>query len=112
MGDAIASIGVQITIYYALAGYAVLVLFRKMIFKSVKNFILMGVWPLIGAVFMTVMFFKVIPELDAVTKWVSFSSIGAGFIPMFYYWSKGHFYFKLPKKADRIAVMHEVEGNL
>ena len=112
MGDAIASIGVQITIYYALAGYSVLVLFRKMIFKSVKNFILMGVWPLIGALFMTIMFFKVIPELDAVTKWVSGVSIGAGFIPMFYYWSKGHIYFKMPTKEERIAVMHEVEGNL
>jgi amino acid transporter len=112
MEDAIASIGVQITIYYALAGYAVLVLFRKLIFKSVKNFLLMGVWPLIGAVFMTVMFFKVIPELDAVTKWVSFSSIGAGFIPMFYYWSKGHIYFAMPTKAERLAVIHEIEENL
>ena len=112
MGDAIASIGVQITIYYALAGYAVLVLFRKMIFKSVKNFILMGVWPLIGALFMTIMFFKVIPDLDTVTRWVSFGSIAAGFIPMFYYWSKGHIYFKLPTKEERLAVMHEIEGNL
>jgi hypothetical protein len=83
-----------------------------MIFQSAKNFILMGVWPLIGALFMTIMFFKVIPDLDTVTRWVSFGSIAAGFIPMFYYWSKGHIYFKLPSKEERLAVMHEIEGNL
>jgi len=43
---------------------------------------------------------------------VSFGSIAAGFIPMFYYWSKGHIYFKMPTKEERLAVMHEVEGNL
>jgi amino acid transporter len=112
MTDAIASIAVQISIYYALAGYAVIVLFRKMIFKSFKNFIFMGLWPLIGAVFMTVMFFQVIPTLDTVTKYVGFGTIALGLIPMFYYWSKGHLYFKMPSKEERLAVMHEIEGNL
>jgi hypothetical protein len=112
MTDAIAAIGVQISIYYALAGYSVVVLFRKMIFKSFKNFILMGLWPLIGAVFMTTMFIKVIPTLDSLTKIVGFGTIALGLIPMLWYWSRGHIYFKMPTKAERIAVLHEVEGNL
>ncbi len=112
MTDAIAAIGVQISIYYALAGFAVVVLFRKMIFKSVKNFIFMGLWPLIGGVFMATMFVKVIPTLDTVTKVVGFGTIALGLIPMLYYWSKGHAYFKMPSKEERLAVLVELEQNL
>jgi len=112
MADAIAAIGLQICIYYSLAGYSVIVLFRKEIFKNPKNFIFMGLWPLIGAVFMTIMFFKVIPNLDAVTNAVGLGAIALGFIPMLWYWSRGHVYFKMPTKAERIAVMHDIEQNL
>jgi len=72
----------------------------------------MGLWPLIGAVFMTTMFFKVIPTLDNVTKIVGFGTIALGLIPMLYYWSKGHIYFKMPSKEERVAVLLEVEQNL
>lgn len=112
MGDAISAIGLQISIYYGLAGFSVVVLFRKEMFKSIKNFIFMGLWPLIGAVFMTIMFFKVIPTLNTTTKWIGLGTIALGFIPMAWYWSRGHIYFKMPTKAERIAVMDEVEANL
>jgi amino acid transporter len=112
MTDAIAAIGIQIAIYYALAGFSVLVLFRKEMRKSFKNFIFMGLWPLIGAVFMTIMFFKVIPGLDTLTKWVGFGTIALGLIPMTWHWSRGHVYFKMPTKEERIAVLHEMEHNL
>jgi len=87
-------------------------LFRKEIRKSVKNFVFMGLWPLIGAVFMTIMFFKVIPGLNTTTLWIGLGSIGLGLIPMTYYWSQGHVYFRMPTKAERIAVMEEIEQNL
>jgi amino acid transporter len=112
MTDAVGAIGIQISIYYALAGYAVIVLFRKMIFKSVKNFIFMGLWPLVGALFMTIMFIKVIPTLDHLTKIVGFGSLALGLIPMIWYWSTGHLYFKMPTQAERIAVLQEFEENL
>jgi amino acid transporter len=112
MTDAVGAIGIQISIYYALAGYSVIVLFRKMIFKSVKNFIFMGLWPLIGALFMTIMFIKVIPGLDHLTKLVGFGSLALGLIPMIWYWSTGHLYFKMPTKQERIAVLQEFEHNL
>jgi hypothetical protein len=72
----------------------------------------MGLWPLIGALFMTTMFIKVIPTLDNVTKIVGFGTIALGLIPMLWYWSRGHIYFKMPTKAERLAVLHDVEGNL
>jgi hypothetical protein len=83
-----------------------------MIFKSIKNFIFMGLWPLIGAVFMTIMFIKVIPGLDHLTKIVGFGSLALGLIPMIWYWSQGHLYFKMPTKEERVAVLHDFEHNL
>jgi high-affinity Fe2+/Pb2+ permease len=61
---------------------------------------------------MTIMFFKVIPGLDNLTKWVGFGTLALGLIPMFWYWSRGHVYFKMPTKEERIAVLHEMEHNL
>jgi amino acid transporter len=109
MGDAISAIGLQIAIYYALSAYAVVVLFRKEMWKKPKNFLFMGLWPLLGGVFMTIMFFKVLPTLNTTTKWIGLGSIAIGLIPMFWYWSRGHVYFKLPTKAERIAVLDDLE---
>ena len=50
MGSAIASIGIQIAFYYTLAGVAVVVAYRRVLLKSVKNFLLIGLWPAVGAV--------------------------------------------------------------
>src|SRR5580693_8912212 len=50
--DAISAIGLQICVYYGLAGLTVVVAFRKVLFRSVKNLILIGLWPFVGAAFM------------------------------------------------------------
>jgi amino acid transporter len=110
--DAIDAIGLQIAIYYSLAGFAVVVLYRQQLLKSVSNFIFMGLWPLIGAVFMAVMFVKTIPELNGTTLWVGLGAMALGLIPMTYYWVKGNPYFDLPTKEDRLAVIEEFEMNL
>ena len=112
IGDAVSAIGIQISIYYALAGFSVVVLFRKDLLKSAKNFIFLGLWPFLGALFMTIVFIKVIPTLNAPTLWIGFGSLALGLIPMTYYWSKGHVYFKMPTKAERIGVLDEIEVNL
>jgi hypothetical protein len=72
----------------------------------------MGLWPIIGALFMTIMFIKVIPTLDQTTKIISFGTMALGLIPMLWYWSRGHVYFKMPSKEERIAVLQEMEHNL
>jgi amino acid transporter len=112
LGDGIDAIGLQICIYYCLAGLAVVVLYRKQLTLSVTNFIFMGLWPLIGALFMGYLFVEAIPGLNAATLWVGLGAMALGLIPMAYYWSKGNPYFDMPAKEDRVAVLEEFETNL
>ena len=56
--------------------------------KSPTNFIFMGLWPLIGAVFMAYLFCESIPQSNAATLWVGLGAMALGLIPMFYYWAK------------------------
>jgi amino acid transporter len=110
--DGYSAIGIQICIYYALAGFSVIVLYRRQLFKSVKNFIFMGLWPLLGAVFMTVVFIKVIPGLNTTTKIVGLGSMALGLVPMAWYWYKKAPYFEMPAKEDRHAILLEIQQNL
>ncbi len=109
LGDAISAIGLQIAIYYSLAGLAVVMLYRRQLLKSASNFLFMGLWPLVGAIFMILMFIKTIPTLNATTLWVGLGAMALGLIPMTYYWVKGNPYFTIPDKEDRHAVMEEME---
>jgi amino acid transporter len=110
--DGYSAIGIQICIYYSLAGFSVVVLYRRQLFKSAKNFIFMGLWPLLGAVFMMVVFIKVIPSLNTTTKIVGLGSMALGLIPMTYYWLKKAPYFEMPTKEDRHAILQEIQQNL
>ncbi|MGC8481531.1 MAG: hypothetical protein ACP5PJ_08270 [Acidimicrobiales bacterium] len=108
--DAINAIGLQIAIYYSLAGLSVVVLYRKDIWRSASNFILVGLWPLVGAVFMILMFIKSIPGLNATTLAVGLGAMALSVIPIAIYWSKGRPYFNMPSKVERIALDHEIAG--
>jgi amino acid transporter len=110
--DGYSAIGIQICIYYALAGFSVVILYRRQLFLSVRNFIFMGLWPLLGAAFMSVVFVKVIPGLNTTTKIVGLGSMALGLIPMTWYWLKKSPYFEMPTKEDRHAVLLEFEQNL
>jgi amino acid transporter len=111
--DGINSIGIQITFYYGLAGLSVVILYRRQLFKSLSNFIFMGLWPLAGAIFMFAVLDKVLPGLNTTTKFVGIGAMALGLIPMLYYWlvAKSK-YFDMPKKEDRHAVLLEFERNL
>ncbi|GAB3611481.1 APC family permease [Humibacter ginsengiterrae] len=93
MSAAISSIGFQIAFYYALAGIAVVVAYRKEIFKSVKNFIFIGLWPAVGAVFMVCIFFLSIPGADPLVLIIGIGTIALGLVPMAIFWKKGRKYF-------------------
>lgn len=58
LGDSIIGLGFQIAFYYGLTGFACTVYYRKEIFKSVKNFIMVGVAPLLGGLALTFIFIK------------------------------------------------------
>lgn len=93
MSAAISSIGFQIAFYYALAGIAVVVAYRRVIFTSVKNFIFIGLWPAIGAIFMLWIFIESIPGADALVLIIGIGTIAIGLVPVAVFWRKGAKYF-------------------
>lgn len=76
--DAISAIGLQTAVYYGLAGLTVVVAFRKVLFASVKNFLLIGLWPFIGAVFMFWILGESLPHDGAVVDWVGLGGLAIG----------------------------------
>ena len=106
LNDGYSAIGLQICLYYSMAGLSVVILYRRQLFKSVKNFLFMGLWPLLGAIFMAFVFVKVLPNLDTTTKWIGLGSVALGIIPIAIYWKKSD-YFRAPSKEDRHAVLEE-----
>jgi amino acid transporter len=110
--DGYNAIGLQICFYYGLAGLAVVILYRRQIFKSFSNFIFMGLWPLLGALFMVFVLWKDVPSLNTTTKLVGIGAMVLGLIPMTWYAVKKNPYFKMPAKEDRVAVIREFEQNL
>jgi amino acid transporter len=112
MTDAINAIGLQIALYYGLAGLSVVVLYRRQIFRSAGNFVFMGLWPMVGAVFMFVMFAKVIPTLNATTLEVGLGALAIGLVPMTIYWVKRRPYFDRVTPAERLAPEHDLAPGL
>jgi amino acid transporter len=113
LNDGYAAIGIQICFYYGLAGLAVVILYRKHLFRSVTNFIFMGLWPLLGSLFMIFILIKDLPTLDMTTKLIGVGAMALGLIPMSYYaLVKKSPYFKMPAREDREVVLEEFEQNL
>jgi amino acid transporter len=54
--NSIDALGFGIAFYYGITGYACVVYYRRVIFKSLKNFLFVGVAPLIGAIALTGIF--------------------------------------------------------
>lgn len=110
LSDAISAIGLQICVYYGLAGLTVVVAFRKVLFKSAKNVVLIGLWPLVGALFMFWILYEFVRTntSDAVVIWVGLGGLAIGLIPLAIYWALGSPYFKqrptlgavVPEDAD------------
>ncbi|MGF0176645.1 APC family permease [Streptomyces sp. Marseille-Q5077] len=99
LSDAISAIGLQIAVYYGLTGLAVVVAYRRMLLKSVGNFVLGGVWPLFGALFMFWIFVESLGELSTSAITIGIGGLAAGLIPMLWYWRQGSDYYR-PAKLD------------
>jgi amino acid transporter len=56
LANSILALGFGIAFYYGLTGFACVFYYRRHIFKSFKNFIFIGLAPLLGAVILTVLF--------------------------------------------------------
>jgi amino acid transporter len=58
LGDSVTAIGFMIAFYYGITGLACIVYYRKAITRSAKNFVLAGLFPLIGFAMLTFVFVR------------------------------------------------------
>src|SRR3954453_14551625 len=93
LADAVSSIGLQIAFYYALAAIAVIVAYRRIVLKSVKNFIFIALWPGLGAVFMVWIFIAAIPASTPIVIAIGLGPLVLGVIPVIVFWRKGKAYY-------------------
>ena len=88
------AIGLQIAFYYALAGLAVVVAYRKLLTKSLSNLFFIGIWPLAGAIFMGYTFVENVRDLAPHDLEIGLGALAVGLIPMAWYWIKGSDYYR------------------
>lgn len=91
LNDAISAIGLQIAVYYSLAGLAAVVAFRKLAFRSLLNFVTMFLFPLLGGLFMLFIFIESLTSgsLSSADIWIGIGAILIGIIPLGYYAARG-----------------------
>jgi len=58
LADAITGLGFQICFYYGLTGFACTIYYRKELFKSARNFVMVGLAPFVGGAMLTYVFVK------------------------------------------------------
>ena len=80
LSDSITGIGFGIAFYYGLTGYACVVYYRKELFKSFKNFIMVGVAPFLGGAMLTFIFIKAFLDYKTTSTDVNYSGgfLGVG----------------------------------
>jgi amino acid transporter len=62
--DSLAALGLMIAFYYGLTGFACAIYYRRELFKSAKNLVLIGLAPTLGAAILTYVFVKSIIDLS------------------------------------------------
>jgi amino acid transporter len=66
--DSLTSLSLMIAFYYALTGFACAVYYRRELTKSVKNFLFIGVGPVVGGLILAYLFFRSIDEYREVEQ--------------------------------------------
>jgi amino acid transporter len=80
--DSLTSLSLMIAFYYALTGFACAIYYRRELTKSVKNFLFIGVGPVVGAGVLTYLFFKAIDEYRQVDQSYSGSEVFGIAVPV------------------------------
>jgi amino acid transporter len=115
-------VGLMIAYYYGQTGLACVLYYRRDLFKSVKNFIFVGLLPLVGGLTLAFIFVWGVKDFadpaweDPPTSWFGFSPvlwIGLGSllagIPLMYWWNtRDHAFFRV--KTDPIDQRPPPEG--
>ena len=122
LGWSVAGVGLMIAYYYGQTGFACVIYYRRFIFKSVKNFFLVGLLPLIGGLSLAFIFVWSLKDMthadftDPPSTWLGVSPvlwIGLGTllagIPLMYFWNtRDHAFFRV--KPDPIDLRPPPEG--
>ncbi|MEU6944114.1 APC family permease [Streptomyces sp. NPDC046316] len=108
LSDAVSAIGLLIAFYYGLAGIAAVVAYRGMLLSSVRNFLLGGVWPLLGAAFMLWAFVESLGELTTTSRVIGLGGLLVGVVPMLVYWRRGSAYYR-PARLDAARALAAAE---
>ncbi|GAA3393697.1 APC family permease [Streptomyces roseoviridis] len=108
LGDAVSAIGLQIAFYYALAGIAAVVAYKGLLLSSVRDFVLGGVWPVLGSAFMMWAFVESLGELSTASLAIGLGGLAAGVVPMLVYWRKGSAYYR-PARLDASRALAAAE---
>lgn len=93
MTDAITAIGLQIAFYYGLAGIAVVISYRREVFRSVGNLIFIGLWPLLGAAFLLWVLVESLATNTALVNVIGLGTLVIGVVPMAIAWRRRSPYF-------------------
>jgi amino acid transporter len=81
LADTITSIGLAITFYYALTGFACAWYFRKSLTNSLRNFFIQGVLPVLGAFALAFVFVQsAITYADPEESFTTIAGIGSAFV--------------------------------
>ncbi|ATW49560.1 APC family permease [Streptomyces peucetius] len=107
---AVAAIGLQIAFYYGLAGIAAVVAYRRTLLTSVRDFVLGGVWPLFGALFMLWIFFESLGELSGAAVAIGLGGLATGLVPMVVHWRRGSAYYR-PARLDAASAAASGDGH-
>jgi amino acid transporter len=77
--DTLSALSLMIAFYYALTGFACAIYYRHELFKSVKNFLFIGLAPVLGALLLAYLFFRSIVDLaDPGASYTGGSFLGLG----------------------------------
>ncbi|MFJ1709610.1 APC family permease [Kitasatospora sp. NPDC088346] len=103
LSDAFSAIGLQITVYYCLAGTAVVVAYRKLLLRSVSNAVFIGLLPLAGSLFMLWVLCQSLLTLDAATLQIGLGALAAGALPLIWYRRAGSDFYTPHNRLDAEA---------
>ncbi|MER5201686.1 APC family permease [Streptomyces sp. NPDC002825] len=110
LSDAVAAIGLQIAFYYGLAGIAAVIAYKAVLFRSARNLILGGLWPLLGSAFMLWSFVESLGQLSTTAVTIGVGGLLLGVVPLLVYWRRGSDYYR-PARLDAVRALEAAEGS-
>jgi amino acid transporter len=84
LDDSILAVGLPIAFYYALTGFACAAYYRRVLLRSLRNFVLMGLVPVTGALLMAFLFVKSCMSLESAPVAIGIGSVLTGFVLMMF----------------------------